>query len=86
MEDVQAGLTLFRELVSCAHNLYFSEYDMVTFTPVFNNAPHEQAVYFLLTMDAMENEFAAPGMLTTQDGQFAHEWKPIVQTNSLGMM
>lgn len=92
MEDreVQNRLSFFRELVSCAHNIYFTEYDAVTFTPVFCNAPHDSAIYFFLPFD-FSTAFDAVGKpLEQATGKTASAFgtpiRPAVGINSLGMV
>ena len=82
MDSIDGRIALLREIVSCAHNLYFSEYDADDFTPIYNNAPHESAVYFLLSMDIINESLVNPNESLLGNVKLG---KPIVQANTLGM-
>ncbi len=73
-------LKFFRELVSCIHNIYFSEYDAVTFKPVYSNAPLDNAIHFFLPLDMSKEQWK--NMKVPSDSSTAHT---AIGTNSLGM-
>lgn len=72
-------LEFFRELVSCIHNIYFSEYDAATFEPIYSSAPLDRAIHFFLSLDMSKEQWKN---IKIPSGSTA---RAAIGTNSLGM-
>lgn len=83
MSVIDDRMSTFREIVSCAHDIPFTEYDANTFEPLFSNASHNTAIYFFLPLDTDLQQHYSPEFLQNRHGEKA---VPVINSNSLGMV
>lgn len=87
MENLTARMQLFRDLVACAHKIYFSEFNM-KFEPICSTAPFVNGIYLFLAIDDMASiEYMEKLAVDRQlDKNMPNQHRPVICTNSLGMM
>lgn len=76
MDRIEADMKFLRELLTCVHNLYFTEYD-AGFNPVYSNAPLFNAIHIFLSLDGTMRDYSP--------NEIRYEGKPVLNTNSMGM-
>lgn len=86
MSTVSERLTLFRQLVSCVHNVTFSEFGP-DFAAQYCSAETAEAIYLFLSIDGISRVEQMPELSQSRENDLARNTKvPIVCTNSLGML
>lgn len=74
--DIETSLALFRDMVSCCHDLYLWTYDS-SFHLISSNCPEQITVNDLFMMSHRRKEF---------DKQITANGTPIIFTNEIGLM
>ena len=82
-------LQTFRNLISCVHNIDFSEFDM-DMNPGYSTAANPVNVFLMLSIDALNtlDEMGTLGqrLLSSSNNNDSSYRGPVTGTNSLGMM
>lgn len=84
MNDVNERLSLFRELVTCTHNLTFSAYNS-KYENIFCNNDMAGALYIFLAIDELQTLEQLPSLNAIYPVDFNENPRPVICTNSLGM-
>lgn len=83
MNESENRLGIFRELVTCAHEIAFCEFDAKTFEPLHSTAANQGALFFLFPMDNQDLSFTEK---LIEEGRQQQKRYPVILTNSLGMV
>ena len=85
MNNIEERLSFFRSLVSCAHDITFTEFTS-DLTPVFCSNKQADAIYLFFAIDELSSLEQMPDINKgISDSPFACAY-PVVCTNSLGMV
>lgn len=79
-------LLVLRELISCAVAIACTEYDARTFQPLSGDAEADELRYFFFSMDDERERFWTPDGPKLDSLRTENGYRPIVCTNSLGMV
>lgn len=74
-ENAERNLRLFRELLTCAHNVYFWSFD-IRLENIYTNCPHAKALRAIFRMNQTQVDL----LLT-----MAHQEYPVVLSDGLGL-
>lgn len=86
MLSASEKLLVFRELISCAIPISFTEYDARTFQPLSGNTQSDSMLYFFFSMDNGAGNWWTPDGPNFEALRVSGGYRPIVCTNSLGMV
>lgn len=85
MNTIEERLSFFRSLVSCAHDITFTEFTS-DLTPVFCSNEHANAIYLFLAIDELSSLEQMPDMNKPSAASTFICADPVVCMNSLGML
>ena len=90
MNKNKEALRLFRELVGCVRNIYFTEFD-TALSPLFSTAPDAETgnLFMMLAIDDMRTLEEMPLLAkdyTGGHGKISAVRRPEIQSNSLGLI
>ena len=74
-ENAERNLRLFRELLTCAHNVYFWSFD-TRMENIYTNCPHSKALYAILRMNQSQVDWLLA---------MAPQEQPVVLSDRLGL-
>lgn len=86
MHSSSQKLTTFQNLVSCVHNIQLTTFDAQTFEPLTDATDGAPILYFLLSLDNGASPWWTPEGTNFDRLQTDGHFRPIVCTNSLGMV